>query len=208
MCGRYTLRRAALVAAAMQAMVDMPALDDFYLGPSDDVPVVRQRDSQRIVDLASWGFVPSWARGKPKTKPINAKSETVQTNGMFRNAFKSSRCLFPADGFFEPKGPKGMKHRPQFYFHRADDGIFAMAGVWSHSELGPTCALLTTTPNGIVGQIHDRMPVILHPDDYGKWLDPRTAPDELLQLLRPAPDADLIFEAVHPKANGEPSLFE
>ncbi len=101
-----------------------------------------------------------------------------------------------------------MKNRPQFYFHRPDDGIFAMAGLWSHTQAGQTCTLLTTTPNGVVGPIHDRMPVILDRADYAKWLDPGTAADELKRLLRPAKDDDLVVEPVSQPVKAAPTLFD
>src|SRR5450432_2824270 len=107
-----------------------------------------------MLDVAYWGFIPSWADGDAKIKPINAKSETVAASGMFRSTFKSSRCLLPADGFFEPKGPKTMKNRPQFFFQRPDRGIIAFAGLCSFRDDCNTCTLITTTPNGVVGPIH------------------------------------------------------
>lgn len=208
MCGRYTLRRAAMIAAAMQAMIDTPELDDIYLTPAQYVPIVRLEGAARVIDFAQWGFIPSWAGGNAKVKPINAKSETVATSGMFRSAFKSSRCLLPADGFFEPKGPKGMKHRPQFYFQRPDRGIFAFAGLWSHRDNSNTCTLLTITPNAVVGPIHNRMPVILSPANYAKWLDPTTAPEELQAMLQPDPDGDLVVEPESRPVSGEQGLFD
>ena len=210
MCGRYTLRRAAMIAAAIDAMLQLPELDDFYdASPARMVPVVRLDDARRVIDLAKWGFVPVWAKPDQKIpKSVNAKSETVATNGMFRSAFKSSRCLLPADGFYEPKGPKTMKNRPQFYFHRPDHAMFAMAGVWSHTDAGNTFALITTTPNKLMAPIHDRMPVILDRAAYESWLNPNTPVDALQRLLRPAPEADLIFEAVTPQMHEELSLFD
>jgi putative SOS response-associated peptidase YedK len=97
-----------------------------------------------------------------------------------------------------------MKHRPQYYFHRPDNGVFAFAGIWSDRETARTCALITTKPNGVVGQIHDRMPVIVAHEDYAKWLDPATKTEELQELLRPVPDADLV---VDPQGK-ELSLFD
>jgi putative SOS response-associated peptidase YedK len=218
MCGRYRLTRADLLAAALDATPQTGApFEEFTekgktlrleFKPADYVPIVHLQGTRRVIDVAYWGFIPSWAGGDAKVKPINAKSETAARSGMFRSAFKSGRCLIPADGFFEPKGPKGMKHRPQFYFQRPDHAIFAFAGLWSYRDDSQTCVLLTTTPNGVVAPIHNRMPVILSPADYGKWLDLRTTPEELQQLLRPSPDQDLMAEPEIPAKPAEPTLFD
>ena len=214
MCGRYRLSRADLLAAALDAV---PPFEEFSekgrtlrmeFKPADYVPIVHLEGTRRVIDVAYWGFIPSWAGGDAKVKPINAKSETVAKSGMFRSAFKSYRCLIPADGFFEPKGPKGMKHRQQFYFQRPDHGMFAFAGLWSYRDDSQTCVLLTTTPNGVVRPIHDRMPVILSPSDYGKWLDPKTEPDELQRLLRPSWDDELVVQPEGKLKTNEPTLFD
>jgi putative SOS response-associated peptidase YedK len=110
---------------------------------------------------------------------INARSETVATSPAFRSAFKSRRCLLPADGFYEWSGPKG--HKRATFFHLADDAPFAFAGLYEHWEKEgqalDTCALLTTEANAVVKPIHGRMPVLLlTQDDFSAWLDEAALP--------------------------------
>jgi putative SOS response-associated peptidase YedK len=173
-------------------------LPRFNIAPSQFVPIVRLMDDNRILSAAAWGFVPFWQKGKPNARPINARSETVATSGMFRTAFKSSRCLVPADGFYEwlagtPKQP--------FLFHRPDDALFAFAGLCSEWDGQMTCLHLTTTPNAITAPVHDRMPVILHKADYSKWLDPAVSAVELTALLVPYPDVELVSQPVSTRFN-------
>ena len=216
MCGRYRLKRWELAEAV--AMGTSPKFDEFseikinphferlQFVPSNQVPIVRLQHGQRIIDMAKWGFVP--VSGVPSEPSINARGETVASKGKFRTAFAVSRCLLPADGFYEPKGPKGMKHRPQFYFHRPDEAVFAMAGIFSQTADGLTCAIITITPNDLMAPIHDRMPVILQPADYAAWLDPATDVVKLESLIKPVPEADLIFEPEQFKSKSEPGLFD
>jgi putative SOS response-associated peptidase YedK len=204
MCGRYTLRRHELARAVFEALREI-GFDEFSeldihwwnIAPSQHVPVVRlDEGGQRVISPAQWGFIPAWARELPKTRPINARAETVSTSGMFRRSFQSSRCLLPADGFYEWQATGGKGKRPHF-IHRRDDGLFAFAGIWDTWSSGDkpvkTCALLTTTPNKVMEPIHNRMPVILGVEDYERWLNPRTPAAELTALLVPC--ADEVLEA-------------
>jgi putative SOS response-associated peptidase YedK len=218
MCGRYTLRTIDLHRIGPDVLPFLPTYDEFdekrivprfNIAPSQDVPMIFVKDEKCVFSTASWGFVPFWTKGKPKAKPINARSETVATSGMFRAAFKSSRCLLPADGFYEWKA--GTPKQP-FFFHRPDDAVFAFAGLWSTWEGQPTCLHLTTKLNAIVGAVHDRMPVMLHEADYAKWLDPSATPERLEGLLKPYPEAQLVSHAVSTRVNTpkieNPSLIE
>jgi putative SOS response-associated peptidase YedK len=211
MCGRYTLRTIDLHRIGPDVLPFLPSYEEFdekrivprfNIAPSQDVPMIFVRDAKAVLDMASWGFVPFWTKGKPKTKPINARSETVATSGMFRSAFKSSRCLLPADGFYEWKA--GTPKQP-YYFHRPDSQMFAFAGLWSEHNGEKTALHLTTTPNAIVSAVHDRMPVILHEGDFEKWLDPEATPEVLAGLLRPYPAKDLVSEPVSTRVN-KPSV--
>jgi putative SOS response-associated peptidase YedK len=210
LCGRYRLCRTDRLAAALDAQprfeefTEKGIVPRFEFRPSQRVPIIRYENGRRVLEGATWGFVPSWSTPDSKApKPINAKAETVMTSGMFREAFRSSRCLLPTDGFFEPKGPKTLKRREQYFFHRVDDSLFAMAGLCSKS----TCVLITTIPNREVGAIHDRMPVILHAENYDRWLDPLTPATELQAMLRPAPDDFLACQPEPPPPEKEPGLF-
>jgi putative SOS response-associated peptidase YedK len=134
-------------------------------------------------------LVPAWAKDK-KLAPINAKAETAADQPMFRAAFRQRRCLIPADGYYEWQA-RGAKKQPYFFGPR--DGLpFAFAGLWESrqgdGEKLETCALLTTEANELAADVHDRMPVILPPAAYGRWLDPGNQDVASLQeLLRPYP---------------------
>ena len=123
-----------------------------------------------------WGLVPSWAKDPSiGYKTINARAETVANTPSFREPFKSQRCLIPADGFYEWQ--RNGKTKQPYCFEVNDSELFAFAGLWDswtnpHGELIESCTVLTTTPNSLLADIHDRMPVILSPDDYDLWLDP------------------------------------
>jgi putative SOS response-associated peptidase YedK len=147
-------------------------------------------DGHREARQHHWGLIPFWAKD-PKIgyKLINARSETVLEKPSFRDAFKSRRCLIPADGFYEWKR-SGNDKRP-FSFGMKDDSVFAFAGLWEHwkapdGKVIESCTILTTTPNQLLKDIHDRMPVILPRQHYAAWLDSSLAqPDALLDLLVP-----------------------
>ena len=202
MCGRYTLRRIDLVRAAMGAVPD-PSFDEFTerprfnIAPSQPVPVVRvAKDGGRALGLVRWGLVPHWAKEPPKVQPINARAETVASSGMFRQAFARRRCIIPADGFYEWQKLDGKTKQPMFV-RFPDDRVFGFAGIWERwrqqdgDDPLDTCAVITTTPNGVMAPIHDRMPVILRPADYDAWLDRDADPAAAAELLRPYPDGEL-----------------
>lgn len=149
------------------------------MAPSQAVPVIRDG-----LAMMKWGLIPAWSK-EPKASfsNINARRETVDKSAAFRSAFKHRRCLMPADGFFEwsPGSPK-VPH----YFQLAEGGPFAFAGIWERwGEALETCALITTDANRVVGPVHARMPAILRPSDYARWLDPGTEPEELRLMLGP-----------------------
>ena len=136
---------------------------------------------------------------------FNARAETLNEKPAFRGAYRYRRCLIPADGFFEWPRRDGTKVKgaAPHLIRPADDGLMAFAGVfewWSSpdgSEL-PTCAVVTTTPNALMAGLHDRMPVILQPEDHARWIDMREGNDPR-DLLRPAPDGTLYATEVGPR---------
>ncbi len=224
MCGRYTIRELRLLDAALGALLKhddyVTALQTptFNAAPSQLLPVAYLDDKgKRIVEAMKWGFVPSWTKGKPKFAPINAVSETAPKSGMFRKAFAQRRCLILADGFYEPRGPKTEKHRPWYFFQMRDHSLFAFGGLWERWYPEPdkpldTFTILTTTPNKLVGQIHERQPVIIDKENFGKWLDPKTPPDEVMVMTKALADDRLeawpVSDAAKdPKNKGE-SLIE
>jgi putative SOS response-associated peptidase YedK len=128
-------------------------------------------------------------------KLINARSETVTSKPSFREAFESRRCLIPADGFYEWK--RTEKAKQPFHFGMADDSLFAFAGLWDRwkeasGQAVESCSILTTTPNALLADVHDRMPVILNPEHYDLWLDPGFRRAETLKEMLNPFDATLM----------------
>lgn len=197
MCGRYTLRaRLPDVVAAFDPVI--PQLDPatwverYNVAPSQDVAVVRINSrGDRVLGLVRWGLIPSWAKEKPKVQPINAKSETVATSGMFRQAFARRRCLLPADGFYEWQRIDDPKRKQPMYVRHKGGNVFAFAGLWERWRPTPdadpvdTCTVLTTTPNALMAPIHDRMPVVVGPADHARWLDRDVPGEAVADLLKP-----------------------
>lgn len=165
--------------------------------PGQDYPIIIQEPDVRgpVFMRANWGLVPRWAKearpgGRPP--PINAKSETVATNGMFKASYASRRALMPIDGFFEWKDIYGTgKNKQPYAIAMADGSPFCLAAIWdtwrdtATGEDFRTFCVLTCEPNAMVAAIHDRMPVILHRSDYQRWLDPEERDPR--DLLKPFP---------------------
>ena len=209
MCGRFSLSTPADIIARFFNLVAVPKLKPRYnIAPTQDCPVVRfdAETKQCSLDMLHWGLIPSWAKDKAiGNRMINARSETAAEKPSFRSAMKTRRCIIPADGFFEWK-KNGKSKRPYFIF-RADRSLLAFAGLWE-SWNNPTdgviesFTILTTSPNEQMRELHDRMPVILEPEEFATWLDPDTEnATALAPLLDPAPDGILSFHAVSTRVN-------
>lgn len=211
MCGRFTLRAPASVVAEHFAVFEMPPFAPrFNIAPSQPVAVVRlapeRAQPQRELVWLRWGLVPSWAKDPAVgNRMINARAETAAEKPAYRAAWRRRRCLVAADGFYEWQG-RGKRKQP-YFFHMRDDGPFAFAGLWEswegpqHSHL-ESCTLLTTESNDLVRPIHDRMPVILAPDDYAQWLDVSIRePESLLPLLRPYSSEEMAAHEVRTLVN-------
>jgi putative SOS response-associated peptidase YedK len=197
MCGRFTLH-ARPQDVAQLFDVALPLFEPRYnIAPSETVGVVRQAEQGRAYVATRWGLVPHWSR-EPKAVP-NARAETVATTPWFRDAFRKRRCLIPADGFYEWTGPKGKKQ--PYHFRLKGGRLFAFAGLWDHWGELDTSALVTTDANEVVRPFHHRMPVILAPDSFDRWLDPNAERDELLGLLRPFPAGPMEGFPVSPRVN-------
>jgi len=180
MCGRYRLsRRKQLVEEYFDSVSDEQDWEPRYnIAPTQPVPVIRQNAATpvRELSLMRWGLIPSWAKDAScAASMINARSETASTKPAFADALKYRRCVIPADGFYEWKRSGGSKQ--PFCFEVNNGELFAFAGLWDRWREASgnwltTCTILTTTPNAVTSTVHDRMPVILHRDDYNIWLDP------------------------------------
>ena len=206
MCGRFAQRSPARKVAKQFKVEEVPPLAERYnVAPAQTVLAVREGSDGREATLLKWGLVPRWAKdSRIGNKLINARSETVAEKPSFREAFARRRCLVPLDGFYE-WARRGDRKRP-FYFHMRDGEPFAVAGLWESweggGELLETCTLLTTEANDLLAGYHDRMPVILRPEDYDLWLDAgvRSA-ERLLPLLRPYPREEMTAYAVSVMVN-------
>lgn len=195
MCGRFTLRTPNKELSEVFG-VTVPQLRLRYnIAPSQEIAAVRQDEGgKREFALLKWGLIPSWSK-EPKTSfsTINARAETVASKPAFRSAFKKRRCLILADGFYEWQKTDGTKQ--PMYIHMQDDEPFAFAGLWERwhkdDQVIESCTIIVTEANDLMEPFHDRMPVILSPDDYDLWLDPEFEGKEKLQeLLRPYPSEE------------------
>ena len=210
MCGRFAQPRSSEdLARIFRARVAAPLPgEQFNVAPTDEVSAVLERDADRLVDAFRWGLVPHWADGVGgAARRINARAETVERSPAYRAAFRGRRCIIPADAFYEWRRGSGMRRPQPYAVERVDGAVMALAGLWarwrdptSGTRLA-TVAILTTIPNAVVADIHDRMPVILEPEDWNTWLDERTPAHDLRPLLGPAPDDALRMRAVSPAVN-------
>jgi putative SOS response-associated peptidase YedK len=201
MCGRFSQRSSPKKVAEEFGVEDVPPLFERYnVAPMQQVLGIRELSDGREATFFKWGLVPAWAKDPSiGNKLINARSETVTEKPSFREAFKRRRILVPVDGFYE-WSRRGDKKSP-FYFHMRDGEPFAVAGLWEvwEGDGDPleTCTLLTTEANELLAGYHDRMPVIVKPEDYDLWLDPRVKQAELLKpLLCPYPEEEMTAHAV------------
>lgn len=211
MCGRFTLSASAQRLQEFFPLYEFPAYAArFNIAPTQDVLAVRQESETGTPHPVwlRWGLIPFWAEDKKiAASLINARSETVADKPAFRDAFKRRRCLILADGFYEWKKGIAKKDPKQPYHVRMTDSRpFAFAGLWEFwkGEEPPieSCTILTTDANEIVQPLHDRMPVILEPRDYQRWLDPAPRdPGELQEMLRPFPTEEMTAIAVSARVN-------
>ena len=203
MCGRFAQKSPAGKVSKQFKVEEVPPLVERYnVAPAQSVLAVRESPDGREAAFLKWGLVPRWAKDPSiGNRLINARAETVTEKPSFREAFKRRRCLVPMEGFYE-WARRGDRKRP-FYFHMRDGEPFAVAGLWETWEGDggtlETCTLLTTEANGLLASYHDRMPVILRPEDYDLWLDSEVRGTEvLLPLLRPYPREGMTTYAVSP----------
>ena len=195
MCGRFTLTVNPDELKDTFSDYTFPAMfaPRFNIAPSQPVLAIPN-DDKFTADFFLWGLIPMWAKdAEIGNRLINARGETLAEKPSFRGSYRHKRCLILADGFYEWKTFGGRKTKTPYYIHMQDRKPFAMAGLWDHWESPDgssvkSCTIITTTPNELTGAIHDRMPVILHPRDYRKWLDPAPqTPENLQPLIKPFP---------------------
>jgi putative SOS response-associated peptidase YedK len=221
MCGRFTNRLTwreivALYRLSVPATPERNVPARYNICPTSMIDVVTERDDKRALVPMRGGLVPSWWKKKVKEAPstFNARAETVALKPMFRDAFKRSRCLIPASGYYEwQNSPTGK----QPYYYTARDGSpLTFAGLWDewkNIETGEplkSCTMIVTNANELAAKIHDRMPVLLQPKDFNSWL----AGSAGSELLKPAPNDYLQTWPVSRRVNSslapgdDPALIE
>ncbi len=202
MCGRYTLTTPLEALRHLFDFAESPNLRPRYnIAPTQSVPVVRAGEGRRSLAMMRWGLVPSWAKDiSIASRMINARGETVAQKPAFRKAFRSRRCLVPADGYYEWRTEDAR--RQPYRVTRQDGAPMAFAGLWerwtargdsggnnpvSAGDLVETFAIVTTAASESVGALHHRMPVVIEPEDFEAWLTTSEREIEPLQdLLRPS----------------------
>ncbi len=203
MCGRYTIFQTGELARRFK--VSDQELDEllehlrerYNAAPGQNLPVVIKAEDKRHLMPMRWGLIPVWAKDVSiGYKLINARSESVFEKNTWKRPVLHARCLVPSNGFYEWK-KDGSKKQP-YFIRPKDSDLFAMAGVYSQwtdkatGEVIESFSILTTTPNKEMSDLHDRMPVILKPDDEERWLEPSNeTPESIADLLKPYDDDGL-----------------
>ena len=192
-------------------------------GPTDPTTTILLRDGKRVFERMRWGLIPQWW-SKPlkelRLATFNARAETVDTKPFFRDAFKRNRCLIPVSGYYEwhYDEPENKKKKPQPWYFTARDGspILTTAGLWDEwkdrasGETVRSCTMIITAPNRFVAQVHDRMPVLLRPDQFDAWLDGSAGKEMLVpaaeDMLNKVPVSQRVNSSRAP--NDDPTLIE
>ncbi len=219
MCGRYTLTiPLEELAEAFPDFKPPPILKPRYnIAPTQEIPVVAN-NGQRQIEFFRWGLIPFWAKDTAiGNRMINARAETLAEKPSFRNAYRRRRCLILADGFYEWRKEPDRKAKTPMLVRMASGEPFAFAGLWEIWKPDDTpllsCTIITTEPNDLVAEMHNRMPVILPREAYNRWLAPEEQePDVLQELLAPYPADEMVAHPVsrivNSPANDLPQCIE
>jgi putative SOS response-associated peptidase YedK len=220
MCGRFTLDLPPEKLAEIFGLAELPRIEPRYnIAPTQQVAAIRTLadNEHRKIAMLKWGFIPSWTKDPSLGhKLINARSESIHEKRAFRQAIRYHRCIIPTSGFFEWEEKEGKK--TPLYIRLKDGSPMCFAGIWDHwkspeGEVVESCSMLTTSSNKLIEPLHDRMPVILHPQEYALWLDRTiTDPEKLKPLYQPYP-ADLmgmwpVSSLVNSSRNDSPACIE
>ena len=206
MCGRYELHtQPAALALAFGVPFPSTQRARYNIAPMQEVPIVRRAASgERELAHVRWGLVPRWAKDPAiGSKMINARSETAAEKPSFRTAFKHHRCLLPADGFYEWMQTADGAKQP-IHIGMKDGAPFAFAGLFERwlstaGEVLDTCTILTTQANALLSPLHDRMPVIIAPVAFDRWLD--VANEDTASLFTPFPADAMTYYPVSTRVN-------
>ena len=198
MCGRYSLGRTDRVDWGTFGVAPVPGLTPHWnIVPGSEVVAVRAGADGREVVMLRWGLIPGWAKDPSiGSRLVNARAESAQEKPAFHDAFTSRRCLLPADGFYEWQVVPGQKRKQPWRIELRGGGTLALGALWESwrdPAIGTreTCTILTVPVNEALREIHDRMPVIIAPRDYGSWLAAGTSMPEARALCRPAANDSL-----------------
>lgn len=227
MCGRYILNKDPISGRESWPAVGKierlqppdlshlgPLFARYNVAPTQQVAAVRQGEDGPVWDAMRWGLVSPWVHDREtlKKRPplFNARAESLAEKNSFKGPLKTHRCLVPATGFIEWK-VVGKDRQPYLFEVDGGQGFF-FAGLWTRYRLGDeegtSCTIITTTPNEVAGAVHDRMPVILPPEAYMRWLDPEEQdPAAVLPMLRPYPDGHMGSRPID-KRIGSPKVDE
>ena len=202
MCGRFVANIPAGELKKIFNLIEIQQLDPrFNVAPTQQVAVIRNNGDHNHLDQLKWGFVPSWSKDISfGSHLINARSETVAEKPTFRYAIKYRRCIIPSSGFYEWDHSGGKKQ--PYYIQMVDQTPTYLAGLWESwkapdGNVIETFAILTTAANKLVAPLHDRMPVVLHPDTFTLWLNMNMHdPEQLQQLFLPYPAVEMTAHKV------------
>jgi putative SOS response-associated peptidase YedK len=209
MCGRFTLTIDPdhLQEAFPWAVIPDDIVPRYNIAPSQPVAVIPNTGDNTLA-MYKWGLIPSWAKDPSiGDRMINARAESLAEKPSFRNAYRRRRCLVLADGFYEWKQNPDLKTKQPMYIHLKDQQPFAFAGLWElwKSPDGTeihSCTIITTQPNLLMQSIHNRMPVILPPEAYSRWLvGEERQPAQLNDLLVPYTASELVAYPVSKMVN-------
>lgn len=209
MCGRYELHSHPAAIALAFGLARPPDVHPRYnIAPMTDVGIVRvNAEGQREFVRVRWGLVPRWSKDTAiGNKLINARGETIADKPSFKMPFRRHRCLIPADGFYEwmPVRVGDTLRKQPLHIGMKDASLFAFGGLYerwlsAEGEVLDTCTIVTTAANELLEPVHDRMPMIVAPADYERWLDPANA--DVADLIVPYPSAELAFYPVSTRVN-------
>lgn len=196
MCGRYVLEDWSDEVAALFGVEDAAEQEfsNWNVAPTQVMPVVAEIGGKRTVEPMQWGLIPMWSKERVMKYPtFNARAEDIFEKPTWRGPIRHHRCLVPATAFYEWKRKGGIKSKDPTAIRVSDQKYFAFAGIFDewHGEL-LSYSIITTTPNKEMVELHDRMPVILHPDDWETWLKPSIeSRSDIEPLLRSYEDGKL-----------------
>src|ERR1700739_2358778 len=214
MCGRFYLTASSAEIRKQFKLEKIPELVPRYnIAPMQTSPILIADETGRALDMARWGLVPSWSRDlSPGAGMINAPAETLDEKPAYRKAFDSQRCVVPANGFYEWQA-RGTKKQPYKIAVR-NGALIAFAGLWERwtpegGDPVETFTIVTTRASKLVSEVHDRMPVIIAPADYQRWLTaPAAAAKRLLLPFAPGLTIAAVGDRVNNIRNDDVSLLQ